>query len=94
MSHPLEAIIREAYAAFSRGDVDGYLQACNDDFEFHIPGHGGIAGTYIGGKAGIYALGEKAMTITAGRGRRYAQAGRYFFEGIQCLSGAAGLSTS
>jgi ketosteroid isomerase-like protein len=63
--HPFEAIIREAYAAFGRGDVDGYLRACIDDFEFHIPGHGGIAGTYVG-KAGVYALAEKAMTITGG----------------------------
>jgi hypothetical protein len=25
MAHPLEAIIRDAYAAFGRGDVDGYF---------------------------------------------------------------------
>jgi ketosteroid isomerase-like protein len=63
MNHPLEAIIREAYAAFGRGDVDGYLRACTEEFEFHVPGVGGISGTYIG-KDGLYALAEKAMTIT------------------------------
>src|SRR5690242_9018129 len=26
MAHPMETVLREAYAAFGRGDVDGYLQ--------------------------------------------------------------------
>jgi ketosteroid isomerase-like protein len=65
MTHALEAIIREAYAAFGRGDVDGYLRPCTEDFEFHVPGVGGICGTYIG-KDGLYALAGKAMEITAG----------------------------
>ena len=65
MNHPLEAIIREAYAVFGRGDIDGYLRSWADDFEFHVPGQSGIGGAYLG-KAGIYALGEKAMTVTGG----------------------------
>ena len=65
MNHPLEGIIRTAYAAFGRGDVDGYLRSCADDFEFHVPGQGGIAGTYTG-KTGLYTLAGKAMTITGG----------------------------
>jgi ketosteroid isomerase-like protein len=65
MAHPLEASVREAYAAFGRGDIDGYLQLCAEDFAFHVPGHGEIAGTYIG-KQGIYDLAGKAMTITGG----------------------------
>jgi ketosteroid isomerase-like protein len=64
MAHPFEAVIREAYAAFAQGDVDGYLRACTEDFEFQVPGHGGIAGTYVG--RGLHALAEKAMTITGG----------------------------
>lgn len=36
MAHPLEAPIREAYAAFGRGDIDGYLQPCAEDFTFHV----------------------------------------------------------
>jgi ketosteroid isomerase-like protein len=63
MAHRFEAVIREAYAAFGRGDVDGYLRACTQDFEFQVPGHGGIAGTYVG-RAGLHALAKKAMTIT------------------------------
>ena len=38
MAHPLEAKVREAYAAFGRGDVDGYLRHCTRDFCFNVPG--------------------------------------------------------
>jgi ketosteroid isomerase-like protein len=65
MAHPLESIIREAYAAFGRGDVNGYMQPCTEDFEFHVPGTGGISGKYVG-REGLYALAEKAMTLTGG----------------------------
>lgn len=65
MPHHLEAIIREAYAAFGRGDVDGYLQRCSEDFTFNVPGKGGISGRYVG-KQGIHELARKAMEITQG----------------------------
>jgi ketosteroid isomerase-like protein len=65
MAHPLETTIRLAYEAFGRGDVDGYLVPCADDFSFHVPGSGGISGVYIG-KQGLYDLARKAMQITGG----------------------------
>ena len=65
MAHPLEAIIREAYAAFGRGDLDGYLRPCTEDFSFRVPGHGGIGGTYRA-KEGVYELARKVMDITGG----------------------------
>src|SRR4051794_5201188 len=65
MTHPLKASIREAYAAFGCGDIDGYLQACAEDFVFHIPGRGGISGKYVG-KQGLYDLASKAMSLTGG----------------------------
>jgi ketosteroid isomerase-like protein len=65
MAHPLEATIREAYVAFGRGDVDGYLRSCTDDFTFNVPGRGGISGTWMG-KQGLYELAGKAMAITGG----------------------------
>src|SRR5438477_11181796 len=65
MAHPLEAIIREAYAAFGRGDLDGYLRHCTDDWAFHVAGTGAIAGTYRG-REGLYELARKAMTTTNG----------------------------
>ena len=61
----LELTIREAYAAFGRGDVDGYLQPCTEDFSFNIPGQGAIAGSWRG-KSGLYDLARKAMEVTGG----------------------------
>ena len=65
MAHPLEATIREAYVAFGRGDVDGYLQACTEDFAFNIPGRGAIAGSWRG-KSGLWELARLAMEVTGG----------------------------
>lgn len=63
--HPLEGIIREAYAAFGRGDVDGYLLACTQDLVFTIPGSGAIAGVFRGAE-GLHDLARKAFEGTGG----------------------------
>jgi ketosteroid isomerase-like protein len=65
MATPLETIIREAYAAFGRGDIDGYLSACTADFTFNVPGQSAVAGSHVG-RAGMYELGGKVMEITNG----------------------------
>src|SRR5690349_1797157 len=65
MGHPLEATIREAYAAFGRGDIDGYLVPCASDFTFNVAGRGGICGVWAGRK-GLRELAAKAMTISGG----------------------------
>jgi ketosteroid isomerase-like protein len=65
MSHSLEKTIREAYAAFGRGDVDGYLKACTPDFTFVVPGRGGVCGSWAG-KQGLYELAGKAMSLSGG----------------------------
>jgi len=65
MGHPLESTIREAYAAFGRSDVNGYIQPCTEDFSFNIPGHGAIAGSWRG-KDGLNELAGKAIEVTAG----------------------------
>jgi ketosteroid isomerase-like protein len=52
VAHPLD-IFREAYAAFGRGDLDGYLRSCTESFNFHVAGGGAIAGTYRGND-GLY----------------------------------------
>jgi uncharacterized protein len=65
MAHSLESTIREAYSAFGRGDVDGYLRPCTNDFSFNIPGHGSIAGTWRG-REGLYELARTAMEVTGG----------------------------
>lgn len=63
MSHPLEQIIRDAYAAFNRGDLDGYLQACTPTFTFNVPGKSQMSGTYAG-KSGLTELAGKVMAFT------------------------------
>ncbi len=65
MSHQLEGIIREAYAAFGIGDVDGYLSACTTDFTFSVPGRAGISGIWVGHQ-GLWALAGAAMQLTGG----------------------------
>jgi ketosteroid isomerase-like protein len=65
VSHPLEQMIRKAYAAFGRGDVDGYLEPCTADFTFNIPGKGGISGIWAG-KKGLLDLANTAMALSAG----------------------------
>ncbi|HEX9235463.1 MAG TPA: nuclear transport factor 2 family protein [Actinomycetota bacterium] len=46
--HPNEALLRGAYDAQARGDLDGYLALLSDDFVLHIPGESRIAGDYRG----------------------------------------------
>ena len=65
MAHPLETIIREAYAAFGAGDLDGYLTACTRDFTFHVPGRSAVAGFYRG-KEGIYQLAGIILELSGG----------------------------
>ena len=55
MADALESTIRQPYAAFGRGDVDGYLSACTKDFTFNVPGRGVIAGTFRGAQ-GLHEL--------------------------------------
>jgi len=65
MAHPLESTIRAAYAAFGRGDLDGFLKACTSDFTFHVPGHSAMAGSYRG-QEGIYQLAGMVTDISGG----------------------------
>jgi uncharacterized protein len=42
------ALVQNAYAAFSRGDVDGALAAFADDISWHVPGRGPLSRDYRG----------------------------------------------
>ena len=46
--HPNEALLRRAYDAQGRGDVDGYIECLSDTIILHIPGRSRIAGDYSG----------------------------------------------
>jgi len=46
MSHANETVLRNAYAAFARGDLPAFLALCTPDITFHVPGDGLLAGTH------------------------------------------------
>jgi steroid delta-isomerase-like uncharacterized protein len=63
MSHPNEDRLRELYAIFAKGDVEGFLAGCTDDVVFTVPGRTPGSGTvtkatfleWIGGVIGATA---------------------------------------
>jgi ketosteroid isomerase-like protein len=48
MPHPNEKVIRDIFAAFAAGDLDGVLDRCTEDVLFRLPGSGRAAGDYRG----------------------------------------------
>jgi ketosteroid isomerase-like protein len=46
MAHPNEKLLRDAYAAFARGDVPGFMALCTSDITFRVPGHNLLTGTH------------------------------------------------
>ena len=48
MAHPNEELLRNAYATFAGGDMEGYLKDCTEDFTFHVPGCNQVSGSYRG----------------------------------------------
>jgi uncharacterized protein len=46
--HPNEHLVRQAYEAQARGDVETYIGLLSDDFVLHLSGHSRIAGDYRG----------------------------------------------
>jgi uncharacterized protein len=56
-------IVKEAYAAFGRGDIQGLLALFAEDIEWIIPGEGWpLAGTYRG-RAGVAGLFQKVSEM-------------------------------
>jgi uncharacterized protein len=66
MAHPNEQMIREAYAAFGRGDLEGYLAVCQDDFTFNVPGRSRMTGRYRG-RAEFLGMIGKVMELSGGK---------------------------
>jgi len=46
MRHPNEDVLHEAYAAFTSGNLEGYLAHCTEDITFRVPGRNPVSGTY------------------------------------------------
>ncbi|MCH7970065.1 MAG: nuclear transport factor 2 family protein [Chloroflexi bacterium] len=48
MAHVHEQVVREAYAAFSAGDLDGLRGTMTEDITWHVPGRNRFSGDYVG----------------------------------------------
>jgi ketosteroid isomerase-like protein len=48
VTHENEGLLRRAYEAQARGDLESYLDLLTDDFVLHVPGRSRIAGVYRG----------------------------------------------
>ena len=63
MNH--DQILRSAYAAFMRGDLNGYLDHCTGDIHFTVPGRNRIAKTYSREEFGAGLI-SAVMELTRG----------------------------
>ena len=63
--HPNVATVRNAYAAFAKGDLEGALKDLADDCVFHFGGDGPNSGDHKGTEAITAAL-IKNFELTAG----------------------------
>jgi uncharacterized protein len=60
MAHPNEEVVRAAYAAFERGDMDAMREYFDADIVWHVPGRAGLAGEYKGVAQIVEALSSLA----------------------------------
>ena len=66
MAHPGEDLVREAFAAFGRGDLDALRdQFFAADVCFHFPGRGALAGHHQGAGQ-VLAMFGRAFELTGG----------------------------
>ena len=65
MTHQNEQMLLDAYSAFARGDLEGYLANCTEDITFSVPGRGQVAGQYSRADFGPGLIG-KVMQVTNG----------------------------
>jgi uncharacterized protein len=65
MAHKNEDLLRSAYGAFSRGDMDRLLAMCENDMVWHVPGRNQLTGDYKG-RDGFMQLVGKVMELSGG----------------------------
>ena len=64
MSHPNETVLRDAYAAFAKDDIPGFLAHCAPGLIFRMPGQGLLAGHHT--VEGFFAKLGPAMQAVRG----------------------------
>jgi ketosteroid isomerase-like protein len=65
MTHAHETLLRDAYAAFGRGDIEAYLAVCTPDFTFNVPGTAAVSGRFQGREQFLGMLGT-VMQVSGG----------------------------
>jgi len=80
-------IVKDAYAAFGRGDIQGLLALFADDIEWIIPGEWPLAGTYRrrAGVAGLFQKGSEMVEISFLETREFVAQGDRVL--VVCFSG-------
>jgi uncharacterized protein len=63
--HPYIARLRDAYAAFGKGDLDALQEIWSPELRWHAPGNNPLAGTYEGVPAVLAFLGQ-VLELTQG----------------------------
>jgi ketosteroid isomerase-like protein len=65
MTHPNEELVRRAFDAFAKGDVDALRDLMHQDAVWHTPGRSTLAGDYQGVDA-ILGYFARTMELTGG----------------------------
>lgn len=65
MAHPHEDLIRRAFDAFGKGDMETLGDVFADDAVFHVPGRSKISGDYKG-KGEIFGFFGKLQELSGG----------------------------
>ena len=47
MGHQNEEVLRDLYAVFAKGDIEGFLAGCTDDVTFDVPGNAAVSGSFV-----------------------------------------------
>ena len=65
MAHPNEDLLRSAFDAFAKGDMDTLRELTDQDAVWHVPGRSQLAGDYRGVDA-ILGFLARTMELTGG----------------------------
>jgi ketosteroid isomerase-like protein len=63
--HPHVTLVREAYAAFGKGDIPALDDVFAEDIRWHEPGRNQLSGDYEG-RTVVYDLFSRLMAVTEG----------------------------
>ena len=65
MAHPNEALTREGYEAFAKGNQEVLDELIADDIVWHVPGNNPLSGDHVG-KASVFTLFGRIVELSGG----------------------------